>query len=803
DTEEVTAKVLQWLDPIDCVLKHEATYKLRQPTTCEWLFREESFRSWRSTQASFLWINGKPGAGKSVLASTIIQHLASALTSGEMISYAYCDFRAERSTHGFEVLRSLFTQMLQEVTCDWQQYFRDLLHRHAKGIPSPQDLDTLCDWLLRILKLYHRPIIVIDALDECKDYPVLIHHLVRLSKEGSCRVFVTSRPLQDISSALRELPSLLLDSKCDETLNDMKLHITMEVGSREKLVSFRDEIIQSLLRKADGMFRWVQCQLDRLNLCRTRGDIRHVLDTLPTGLYETYDRILIEIEKREFDGRRVRNALLWLVARPVKLDRLVEVVMLDPEEDSSQCAIEFLRDEDLLEACGSLVRVDDGFWVSLSHFSVKEYLSDGHLRMTLLDQYHVSLLHVHSQLVLRCIRHLLSYEFPRSPTTSEFSSLKRVQYAMTLGLSQFGKITPTDLDDALVESLFAIRTQVQSNPAKYLHLHGLRLGCTEAYIVPDAGTYILIKDGPSDPWLLRKYLARNCEFNLADVNDGDSPLIQALQYGQLQLAQMLLDSGLDVDKFGVHLFTSGESAMHPLAFAVMCRDETSIAFLLSQRCSLPQDIVHTAVHSADGEGAVSIVTLLMEHGASVTVLRAGGNNPLHSLLSAPYTNRHSDILNLTRSLVDAGCDPTAENDSGDTPLQLAIDAGPVYWDVITYLLCKGAAFTNVHFPPDNLSEAAHYPWYTSAADAACTTEARRSTTLMDVCRIRILLEKRLKVPSSVVTRTLDLARYWACASFSYGNSDTQDTKQFLLPERRGIHVQRIQFSAKIMSRCKC
>ncbi|KAF9231046.1 hypothetical protein BU15DRAFT_82885 [Melanogaster broomeanus] len=74
-------KLLEWLDGLNCTVKHETTRKLRQKTTGEWLLNEELYMDWRNSSIRFLWLGGKPGAGKSVLASTIIDNLSSGLAN--------------------------------------------------------------------------------------------------------------------------------------------------------------------------------------------------------------------------------------------------------------------------------------------------------------------------------------------------------------------------------------------------------------------------------------------------------------------------------------------------------------------------------------------------------------------------------------------------------------------------------------------------------------------------------------------------------------------------------------------------
>jgi hypothetical protein len=118
----------------------------------------------------------------------------------------------------------------------------------------------------------------------------------------------------------------------------------------------------------------VHCQLDRLSHCRSAGDIRKVLDTLPIGLFETYERILMAIEEKEFDGAVASRALMWLVAalEPLTLSQLGEALIIELGRVMPNNDIALMRGVDILDICGSLVSFDErSGYVLLSHFSVK------------------------------------------------------------------------------------------------------------------------------------------------------------------------------------------------------------------------------------------------------------------------------------------------------------------------------------------------------------------------------------------------------------------------------------------------
>ena len=124
----------------------------------------------------------------------------------------------------------------------------------------------------------------------------------------------------------------------------------------------------------DPRFRWVQCQIDTLDKCTSITEIRKVLESLPEGLDETYRRILIAIDRRPYDARRARRALVWLVTalRPMRMDELLEAIMIDANYRALDSRFRLMDGADFLEVCRSLVvHHQETEIISLSHMSVK------------------------------------------------------------------------------------------------------------------------------------------------------------------------------------------------------------------------------------------------------------------------------------------------------------------------------------------------------------------------------------------------------------------------------------------------
>ena len=142
-------------------------------------------------------------------------------------------------------------------------------------------------------------------------------------------------------------------------------------------------------------FRWVALQMEELkNLRLTRPrDVMKVLNTLPHDLNATYDQILSRIDS--LYSQEVHAALQWLAFanRPLFIEEIAEACIIDPKVTAPVDPDRYMGPLDIADILCGLVVVEpplrninsftpQTYVLSLSHFSVKEYLTPlcGHLQ---------------------------------------------------------------------------------------------------------------------------------------------------------------------------------------------------------------------------------------------------------------------------------------------------------------------------------------------------------------------------------------------------------------------------------------
>ena len=315
----------------------------------------------------------------------MINHIIISLqrtAASKAVAYHYCDFSNPLSLDPCEIVGCLLRQLALQAG-KIPSAIQNLYHKCSGQRPQ---LTMLCEVLEALIEqAFETTYLVIDGLDESPSRQVLLDEIRQLGKAADTtnrlRILVASRPEYDIRQALSEVPSFSIEHRHVE--RDMETHVRAELAKMPKLrampIHAQEGLIMSLVKRSEGMFRWIQCQLDTLRKLRTPQAINQALQALPAGLDETYDRILSSLD--EGDHEYVLRMLHWLVdsERPFSVTELAEAIALNPNKDRLDPAERLIVPEEVFELCGSLVRVDEDEIIVLAHFSVKEYLLSGDL----------------------------------------------------------------------------------------------------------------------------------------------------------------------------------------------------------------------------------------------------------------------------------------------------------------------------------------------------------------------------------------------------------------------------------------
>ena len=68
-------RLLDWLSPLNFPAQQSEFFNRRQEGSGQWLLEHDHFKKWVATSKDTLFCPGPPGAGKTILASIVVDHL--------------------------------------------------------------------------------------------------------------------------------------------------------------------------------------------------------------------------------------------------------------------------------------------------------------------------------------------------------------------------------------------------------------------------------------------------------------------------------------------------------------------------------------------------------------------------------------------------------------------------------------------------------------------------------------------------------------------------------------------------------
>ncbi|KAL0939594.1 uncharacterized protein CTRU02_206204 [Colletotrichum truncatum] len=718
----------RWLSPPDPSTNAARARDLRHSGTGTWLLESDLFSEWKNETRQHLWLYGLAGCGKTVLSTTIIDHL-SQNDNGPILTFFF-DFTDTGKQTLANLLRSLAFQLYS--TGDEAARRLDALFVSFESGRKQPDNKAFSTCLESMMRIPQRLTIVLDALDECTTRSELLlwmRGLTANSAFGNTKLVVTGRPEADFQ---REIPRLfgenncmLLDKKAVDA--DIRSYVSNELHQRPNFIEKKipqdvlDQIRTKVGDGADGMFRWAACQLDSLVNCLHIQAIKSALASLPRDLNETYQRMLSCIPS-ELKGDSIR--LLQFLAyaeRPLITPEAIEILatLVTQEKREFNPERRLLNDEDILRYCPGLLsfakvsRYDAIVTeVQLAHFSVKEWLiSESQFELTTASIAITRTCFTYINDITGTPR-VLRKEFPLARYAAEVS-MKHARLAETsddiveeTGLFlqnattfyKWGCLYQPDDDRNLHPS------PPKAPPLYYACCSGLSrvirtLLDNGADVNAQGGSYGNALQAASD----RGYeeIVRLLLDNRADVNAQggyySNALLAASYGGYEEIVRLLLDKGADVN-------AQGGDYGNALQAASYRGHEEIVRLLLDKEADVNAQggSYDNALQAASYGGHEEIVRLLLDKEADVN---AQGGYYSNALLAASYRG-YEEIVRL---LLDNGADVNAQGGHFSNALIAASIRG--YEEIVQLLLDNGADVNAQGGHYGNALQAASYGGY--------------------------------------------------------------------------------------------
>ncbi|KAF5532222.1 C2H2 C2HC zinc finger [Fusarium mexicanum] len=390
---ERKAFVSQWIAAPQTIIDHEhvcetlrENSKATQRPMGQWILNHEDLKSWLDKavpKSSTIWVTSIAGAGKTVLASVIIDHLRQRGT--EPVSFFYCKHGDPKK----RTLHSFITAILSQLVAQQDQlvpyYYDEAIRSGEITLQSVKHCKTL---LLHMLQNIPKAYIIMDGLDECDDNErkaILGFLQETLSicdslNPAKLRALILSRDERDIRKALGMATIIRFGQQ--ETLQDMKVYVECKASAIQAKFKFnsadREYIEQYVLDKSDGMFLFAKLVMSNLEGQPNLKSFYKEFHSLPQGLGQAYDRNLSRIRNNPNHNQRAMAekivSLVLCSRRPLRSRELQGAISIDPQEQTVDSTLRLSMD--MRDICGSLIEIVPGGAVELVHATASTYIQD-------------------------------------------------------------------------------------------------------------------------------------------------------------------------------------------------------------------------------------------------------------------------------------------------------------------------------------------------------------------------------------------------------------------------------------------
>ncbi|KAJ3884882.1 ankyrin repeat-containing domain protein [Lentinula edodes] len=653
----------KWLNAPNCSTNYATTANEKCLGTGEWIFDLDTYKIWES-QPGILWIQGPgalAGSGKTFLIymnqgnyrTTIYENLKKMNQSP--VWYHYFDIRdnTESKTTYSGFLLSLVQQM---------GLSSESIHPALNTLYKSKPFEQLTHWELEntletMIKDRNDMTIAVDALDECPkaDRDKVLKWLTTFSNQ--LRIVVTSRSKPEL--VVQNLLEIRLGGPKSRIDKDIATYIELKIQDKPQFKGdIVGEIKDTLNKGAQGIYRWVDCQMMELQKCRRKRDVKEALKTLPATLTETYDQALGRLTEEE--KKDVQHLLLWLLYafEPLTRRKANEIWKIDLLEQKFDPDEMDLQVEEVIPSAFVTVGQDD--IIQLAHASVKEYLISYRESKEMSDSLSINEHLAHDIMTQTTIIYLMQHQ------KASFDREGLVAYAVEYWLSHASKVEEFKVEgqNSTVGPLYygalnelygaAASFKGHTSTVKLLLENDVDVNAQGGHY----GNALYVASYNGHEFIVELLLQNNADANAQGGYYGNALQVASLN-GHNSTAKLLLENDADVNAQG-GLFGNALQA------ASLKGNESIVKSLLENNADVNAQggLFGNALQAASLKGNESIVKLLLENNADVN---AQGGYYGNALQAASYTG-HNIIVKL---LLENDADVNAQGGPYGNALQAA------------------------------------------------------------------------------------------------------------------------------------
>ncbi|KAF4959533.1 hypothetical protein FGADI_1600 [Fusarium gaditjirri] len=684
-------EVLNWLSDEDFGTYQFDERSKKAPGTCQWFLDSPEYQSWTQEKGQVLFCPGIAGAGKTVLASAIIESLHSRFQfdSSTAIVHIYCRYnRVDRQTFN-ELRASLLRQLCERLSPLPEgiiQLYNQYKPRRERAPP-----ERIVSELESVSGLFSKVFMVVDALDEWRpaehvDLYSLPGELLLLQRKLTINLLTTSRPIPLIANQFSDCASISVTAQQRDIYAYVGNYRWPESSCIGKIPGLRNMINETMSQLVRGMFLLAKLYLHSLENETSERDVKDALkrfkdraknndnDTKFNIVDQAYNDTLKRLREQHQNASDLAfRVLAWICCTGWKLRAgAIQYGLALREGDTTFHEDGIVDQKLLLSVCCGLVEIPKGSReIRLAHYTTEDFFR--HNRH-LIDQYFLSRhsldcrlpSNADAYLARQCVTCLSIGLWPKLDSGGNDSDTRHgTESYDTSSLEIFsGHLSPEEREERLLELL------LRDNPLYDYSLfnwagHVRRLSpLDESYkasidfllargmvdqavnIIPTYGMLsneIRVSQDMSDFHLaalfglgeLAESLMKNLDINSTDSR-GRTALVWTLECLMFEFIPNYRSPTQNFD-----LYDGLNIARRGVVEALLRSDANP---------NIPRDNGNTALHSAATFGDVKIVETLLDYGANVQTSNEIGDIPL--LLAVRYRKESTYMKLLERGAVD-------------------------------------------------------------------------------------------------------------------------------------------------------
>ena len=657
----------------------------------EWIWDHNQYRDWSTSDTSrLLYIQGKPGSGKSTLTKYFSDHLQErepAAKSAIVAKFFYSYREGELQRNHYNMLQSILYDILDQDKAlfyyRFQTEYRDQRRREPRVAWDYESLKTVLK-CLQDYPLERRLYLIIDAIDESKEDDRrnvlnLLFELCAQTKRCILKVFVASRPVGQLE--IRRSQFHYFIRLQDETKSD----ISRFARSFLNRLSFMRLLVQAteyIVENAHGVFMWVKLVGEELLIHVEKGyseeKIYELLRGLPTELEYFYTFMFGRMNKDKQNLPYAIKMFQFVLSarRPLTVDELLHALVIPDQPDTQftpdnsfqrripakeyifHCGGNFLeikphhgthitwpdsRNPQTNQAAGNGT-------VQVMHQTVREFFLDpyGHVANS---EFRMCERDAHACISMTCIRYLMLCT-ANTTVAGRPADIKSWSSEHFKGYAQY-----LDKMPLANYALYHLKHHIDGSQ-QYVNIQGI-IDRFIQELIRNPAVYLLEKWVSSS--LIKISLSN--EQSAAAKDFRNTVLLAAVRNGFSTAAEVLLAAGADVGAED----RARQTALH---WAAWGGNEAVVRLLVERGAGVSEKDRdgRTALHWAAWRGNKAAAGLLVEGGADVRAKNLGGRTALHWAA----LQGHMAVVKL---LVERGADINEKDQSGQMALHLARSKG--------------------------------------------------------------------------------------------------------------------------------